>query len=246
MIDIIGAISLTATFALYVAILTIAIPLDTTLRPRVAAGAAAWFAGVGSLAALGVFSREITGTATLGVVILTPIMLFLIASARSAAVRRLALSTPLALLVALHAGRVFGLFFLLLLDAGRLPPTFAMSAGWGDIAVSVAALPLAWAIQHQVTGWRPLTFIWNLLGFADLVTAVTLGVGSAANSPVRFIFESPNSGALASLPWVLIPGVLVPLYLLMHLAIFGQLARATAERRGTPEGGGLAWQSSGR
>ena len=246
MIDIIGSITLTALFAVYVAILTIAIPIDSALRPRFAAAVAAWFAGVGFLAAFGVFSREIIGTVALGMAILTPIILFLVASARSSTVRRLALSTPLAVLVALHAGRALGVFFLLLFEAGRLPPTFAMAAGWGDIAVSVAALPLAWAIQHQVTGWRPLTFAWNLLGFADLVTAVTLGVGSAANSPLRFIFESPNSGAVASLPWVLIPGVMVPLYLLMHFAIFGQLVRATVARRHPPHDGGLAWQSSGR
>lgn len=67
---------------------------------------------------------------------------------------------------------------------------------------------------------------WNVLGFVDLLTAVTLGVGSAPNSPVRFIFESPNSGAIGSLPWLLIPGVLVPLYLLTHVAIFAQLGRA--------------------
>jgi hypothetical protein len=31
----------------------------------------------------------------------------------------------------------------------------------------------------------------------------------------------------ASLPWVMIPAVLVPLYLLTHLAIFAQLARVS-------------------
>jgi hypothetical protein len=82
---------------------------------------------------------------------------------------------------------VLGMFFVLLFDAGRLPPTFALTAGWGDIAVAAAAVPLAWAIRHQASRWRPLTFASNILGFADLVTAVTLGVGSAPNSPVRFI-----------------------------------------------------------
>jgi hypothetical protein len=67
-----------------------------------------------------------------------------------------------------------------------------------------------------------------VLGFADLVTAVTLGIGSAPDSPVRFIYETPNSGAVASLPWVLIPAVLVPVYLITHLAIFVQLMRTTA------------------
>jgi hypothetical protein len=53
-----------------------------------------------------------------------------------------ALHTPLPALVGIHAARVFGVFFVLLFEAGRLPPTFALTAGWGDIAVAVAALPL--------------------------------------------------------------------------------------------------------
>jgi len=57
---------------------------------------------------------------------------------------------------------------------------------------------------------------------------VTLGVGSALNSPVRFIYETPNSGAVAALPWVLIPAVLVPVYLIAHLAVFAQVTRITA------------------
>jgi hypothetical protein len=69
-----------------------------------------------------------------------------------------------------------------------------------------------------------LTLAWNLFGFVDLLTAVTLGVGSASDSPARFIFESPSSDAVGFLPWLLIPGLLVPMYLLTHLMIFAQLA----------------------
>lgn len=234
MIDIIGAISLTALFGLCAALLITAIPVDTATRSRFATIAIAWFVCVTALAALGLFSANGVGTVAIGLAILTPIVLFLFAVARSSTARRVALQTSLAVLVTIHVGRVLGVFFLLLLEAGRLPPTFAMTAGWGDIGVAVAVLPLAWAIQHQVTAWRSLTLAWNLFGFADLVTAVTLGVGSAPNLPVRFIFESPNSGAVASLPWVIIPGVLVPLYLLTHLAIFAQLARAIAGKTALP------------
>ncbi len=112
------------------------------------------------------------------------------------------------MVVAIHAGRVLGLFFLLLLEAGRLPPTFARAAGWGDIGVAVAALPLAWAIRRKAAGWWTLTFAWNVIGLVDLLTAVTLGVGSAPNSPVRFIFERPDNGLVTSLPWALIPALL--------------------------------------
>ena len=231
MIDIIGAISLTAIFGLCCAVLIGAAPVETASRMRLSVLALAWFAAIGVLGATGVFSAAGFGTPVIGLAVLMPVVVFLVSAARSPAVRSVALHTPLPALVGIHAARVLGVFFVLLFEAGRLPPTFALTAGWGDIAVAVAALPLAWAIRHQISGWRPLTFAWNVLGFADLVTAVTLGVGSAADSPVRFIYETPNSGAVAALPWVLIPAVLVPVYLITHLAVFAQLTRTTAVMR---------------
>jgi hypothetical protein len=75
-----------------------------------------------------------------------------------------------------------------------------------------------------------MTLVWNLVGIADLVTAVTLGVGSA-DSPIRFIVESPNSGAIATLPWMLIPAAFVPMYLVSHLAVFAQLRAASTNGR---------------
>jgi hypothetical protein len=119
------------------------------------------------------------------------------------------------------------------LAEGRLPPTFATYAGWGDIGVAVLAVPLAWAVHARVAGWRALTLAWNTLGLLDLLVAVTLGVGSATASPLRFIHESPESSTMATLPWVLVPGFLVPVYVLTHLAIFAQLAaeRASTETR---------------
>ena len=42
------------------------------------------------------------------------------------------------------------------------------------------------------------------------------------------MFEQPGSGIMGTLPWFLIPGFLVPLYLITHLFIFARLLGATA------------------
>ena len=122
--------------------------------------------------------------------------------------------------------------FEVLCAVGRLPYTFAHSAGWGDLATGVLATPVIWAIRHHVTGWRWFTAAWNVLGLADLLAAVTLGVGSAPGSPLRFIYEAPGSGAIVTFPWVLVPAFFVPLYMLTHVAIFAHLAAParTSER----------------
>ncbi len=79
-------------------------------------------------------------------------------------------------------------------------------------------------VRRRAPYWRSATLLWNAIGFIDLVAAVTLGVGSAPDSPLRFIFEESVPGTMATLPWLLIPGFLVPVYLLTHLAVFAQIA----------------------
>lgn len=225
MLDILGAMTLTSIAALFVGALTLAGARDGVGRIRIALAATAWFLAIATLAASGVFSAPTTlGTTAIGAAVVTPIVAGLIAFARARSVRAFALGVPLAVLVAAHVGRLFGGFFVALHAAGRLPPTFALTAGWGDVLVAATAPPLAWAIHRRVRGWRSLALAWNAIAILDLVVAVSLGVGSAANSPVRVIFESPDTSALGALPWLMIPGFMVPLYILTHLAIFAQIA----------------------
>ncbi len=224
MLDIIASVVLTMLAVLFPAALIIASPLEGAHRRRLGAILLSWFVLVATLAAAGLFATA-NGTPAIGLAVVVPIIVGLIAARYSAAVRTLVSETPLPLLVGLHAGRLLGVFFLLLYAEARLPATFALTAGWGDIAVAAAAPVVAWAIYRRAAGWRGLALAWNTLGFADLVAAVALGVGSAADSPLRFIYEAGNSGTMSTLPWLLVPGFLVPLYLMTHLAIFHRLFR---------------------
>lgn len=226
MLDIIASVALTALAVLFSAVLILANPLAVSARRRLGFTLLLWFALVTALAAAGFFADPSSGTPAIGAAVVVPVIVGLIAFRRSAALKSLAQETPLALLVAVHAGRLLGVFFLLLYAAERLPPTFALAAGWGDIAVALAAPFVAWAVHRRTAGWRGFALTWNTLGFADLVLAVTLGVGSAAGSPAQFIHEAASSGTMTSLPWILVPGFMVPLYLMTHLAIFGRLRRS--------------------
>jgi len=145
------------------------------------------------------------------------------AGAGSTTVRTVAFGVPVAVLIALNATRVLGAFFFFLHADGRLPATFTSSAGWGDIVAGVLAVPVAWLARRRAPFWRPLALAWNAFALVDLVFAVALGIGSAPDSPVRFIFEDTATGTLGTLPWVLIPAFLVPLYVLTHVAVFARL-----------------------
>lgn len=229
MLDILGAMILAALAVVFIGVLAFAGTDDGRKRRGLALLGGAWFVAIAGLGAAGIFSRAPLGTPAIGAAVLLPLLVGLVVFRSTAGA--FARAVPLPTLIAIHAGRLFGAFFLLLYSAGRLPATFALTAGWGDILVGAAAVPLALAVHRRAGAWRPLTVLWSLIGTLDLLTAVTLGVGSAPNSPVRFIFEGPGGTAMASLPWLLVPGFFVPLYLLTHAAVFARLASVAREGR---------------
>jgi hypothetical protein len=225
MIDVMGAILLIAGAALLVGLLALGSGAPASRRNRFVGVVGAWFVVVVGLIGAGVFSRPpvMIAQASLGLAVLLPILAGVALLATSRGARELASGIPLPLLIAVHAGRLLGVFFLVLLAAGRLPQSFARSAGWGDITVALAALPVAWAAQRRIAGWRWLALGWNIVGIADLVIALTLGIGSAPRSPLQFIHESPGSAAITTFPWALIPTFFVPVFLLAHLILFRRL-----------------------
>ena len=225
MLDIIASVTLTTLAFLIPAVLIAASPLQAAARGRLAAGLLTWFVLLIAFGATGLFAVTNGGTPAVGAAVVLPVIVGLIAARYSAAVRAFIAEVPLAWLAAIHVGRLFAIFFLMLYAVGRLPQTFALVAGWGDILIAVAAPVVAWAIYRRAAGSRGLALTWNTLGFADLVLAVTLGVGSAVDSPVRFIYEAASSGTMSSLPWLIVPGFMVPLYLMTHLAIYHRLSR---------------------
>jgi len=239
MLDIVGTSLLTALAVTIVVTLALRLREGHGMtRARLAVGLSGWFVIAALLGMTGAFaSPALPVGVAVGIAVLAPV----IAGAGLVA-RTRGHGIPLTTLVAVHVGRVLGAAFLMLYSAGRLPYTFAHSAGWGDIATGVLAIPVVWAIQRRVGGWQWVTAAWNTLGMVDLLAAVTLGVGSAPGSLVRFNFEAPGSGAIVAFPWVLIPAFFVPLFLLTHIAVFAALAAPayTPGSESRPSSGGTA------
>jgi hypothetical protein len=228
MLDVLGTILLTALAVVLVTALVPSREGHGVSRARLAIGLSAWFVVAAVLDLVGAFaSPALPVGVAVGIAVFAPVII----GARLVA-RTGGFGIPLPILVAVHIGRVVGAAFLMLYAAGRLPSTFAHSAGWGDIATGVLAIPVVWAIQRRAAGWRWITGAWNVLGMADLLIAVTLAVGSTPGSLVRFIFEAPGSGAVVTFPWGLIPAFFVPLFLLTHVAIFADLAASARATQG--------------
>ena len=232
MLDVVGTVLLVALAALLVAVVAPVGDRPGVNRTGLGIGIAAWFVVAALLGAAGAFaSPALPVGVAVGLAVLAPVIIGF-----GVITRTHGLGVPMTTLVAVNAGRVLGSAFLLLHAAGRLPATFAHSAGWGDVTTGVLAIPVVLAIRNRVPGWKWYTAAWNLVGLADLVAAVTLGVGSAPGSMLRFIYETPGSGAIVQFPWVMVPAFFVPFYMLTHIAIFAGLAaseRVSADRLGS-------------
>ena len=111
------------------------------------------------------------------------------------------------LFIAVHTWRILGVAFLWGVSQGILDPAFGISAGVGDILVGVTAIPFAYFLRRGF-GWSKYALVvWNVLGIADLVMAVSLG-----------LITSPGFGisTMSTFPWILVPTLGVPLALVLH------------------------------
>ena len=223
MIDIIGSIALASLYATVLGVLAGLAPVSRSIRLAVWSGAALWGALIVAVAAFGWFGPGATGP--------VPGVALAFAAAVGGGIAawfllpgfgEALLSLPPAALVGLNAGRLLGAFFVLLYAAGRLPAPFAPAAGWGDVAVGALAVPLT-ALAAAGTLRAQWLRLWNALGALDLVVAVSLGVLSAPATPFRVFTQEPGTAAMGMLPWIMIPMLLVPLYLLIHLTVAAKL-----------------------
>jgi len=157
----------------------------------------------------------------IGIVVAVPLVTAALAAVLSPSFRRTALALPIDLLIGLNAFRVFGVFMLLLGVQGRIAGPFPYAAGLGDMITGALALPIVWAMARGSN--RLIAFRWNMFGALDLILALALGVTTGPGPLQIFGTGLPGPFPMLTLPWSLIPTVLVPFYLILHGIIYAQL-----------------------
>jgi hypothetical protein len=236
MLDVIGALLFGAIGVTFLVVLIGLAAIRPVSRFVAFAIAITWMSLIVTTAAAGGFANGVTGPLP------GPVLAFLILLITGSiawlawpSFRRAVLSIPLVALVGINGVRVVGILFLVLHVEGRLAAPFSTSAGWGDIIAGAIAIPLAALMAWKGTAPRWLLGTWNAIGILDLITAVTLGALSAPGTPFRIFTEAPGTDAMGTLPWVLIPTTLVPLFLLTHLVIAVRLRESHAAEVRTDE-----------
>jgi hypothetical protein len=224
--DLLSTIELTASAAIMIATLAFTLAATTRGRIEAAAALAAWFVLVVFLGATLVLN--VGPPPALAAAVILPVLAMCAAFFSFPSIKAAAMAMPLPALEAVHAARVLGISFVLLYAADRLPAPFAPIAGWG-----------AWAMSRFGARMRTLALVWNGLGMLDLVAAIGLGATSAPG-PIQIFAGPPDSGIMTTLPWILIPGFLVPSYFFIHIVILYRLSRRGAASIANPASGANA------
>ncbi len=183
---------------------------------------AAWFAVVAIFGAAGAFVAppgKPPLPIALGVVL--PLVAFFAALRLSGRFREFVLGIDLELIAAMQAWRWAGLGFLFLYSSHILPGFFALPAGLGDMAVGLTAPWMMLSLARRPGFASSAAFArWNWLGILDLVVAVSLGgLGGLLASSVS---GQATTAPMQSLPLLLIPAYLVPLFAMLHTAALMQ------------------------
>lgn len=193
-------------------------------RKLVAGLIAGWFTSVLLASALHVFKTDGSPAILLGLAVVTPLLLFALWFAASAGFREFLLSLNTRSLILTHSWRVAGYTFLVLYTYGILPGIFALPAGWGDITIGATA-PLV-ALKLANPKHRTSFILWQVLGMADLVTAVTMGTTAGLIHP-----NGVTTAAMTVLPLSLIPTFAVPLLFMLHVIAIAQARRWPKQER---------------
>src|SRR5215831_6255240 len=124
-------------------------------------------------------------------------------------------------IIRLNVWRLVGAVFLLLMLQGQMPALWAWPAGVGDILIGLAAFPVARRLDEP--GGINRAIVFNVLGLADLVVAIGLGITTSAGPTNRF-HTTPTSAMATHFPLALVPTFLVPLAFMLHLVSLWQLS----------------------
>lgn len=161
--------------------------------------------------------------------------LLLVSILRNAPLREWVMHLPIEALIAVHLTRFVGVYFLWLHTRGQLPASFAIPAGWGDIAAAATAGILL--LVRNVEAKRGWLLLWNTLALADILMVLSSGI--RISSADRFAVMDQ----LTQLPLSFLPTLIVPLILATHVLIYCRIWKHTNPRRNSnfesPAGVGL-------
>lgn len=232
MLDIVGFIVLTVYYTVAVGLVVALANVAPGYKLKIILAASAWLFLVAAVYASGGLKAGLLGPIPVNFVPFTILLGGLFGTwLVLPEIRRAMDSVPLQALIAVHSGRLAGIFFLLLYADSRLSAPFGPVAGVGDMVTGAIALLLSSMIMVGMPVRRWWIATWNAFGAFDLLAAIAIAALSAPGTPFRFFYDGSGTRVLATLPWIFAPALLVPLDLFFHFLIAKRLRSVSGEVR---------------
>ncbi len=157
--------------------------------------------------------------------VLIPPLAFLLAYHASPGLRAWVAGLDPVTVTATQAWRAIGAVFLFLWAMGELPAVFALPAGLGDLAVAAFAAYVTTRLARRAEGWRRSAR--RLIGFGLADFAVAFGIAALAAPGLPLAPPgAPWAPVMETLPMALIPGFVVPAFIVLHLIAWLKLGEA--------------------
>lgn len=183
---------------------------------------AGWVAALTVLAQKGFFSdfSKFPPRLVFALLIPFPVILFLTFSKTGTSIIKL---VPAHWLVFMQSFRIIVevlIWFAFL--ANKLPVQMSFEGRNFDVLTGILALPVGYFLLKRKGFSSKLAIAFNVAGIALLLNVLTLAVLSMP-SPIRYFMNEPSNSVVATFPFILLPGVLVPIAYSMHIFSLRQL-----------------------
>src|SRR5258705_3682647 len=104
----------------------------------------------------------------------------------------------------------------------KLPVQMTFEGRNFDVVTGVLALPVGYLLARRKTHSRKLVLVYNIAGLLLLLNILVIAVLSMPTS-IRYYMNEPANILVAEFPFILLPGVLVPIAYGLHILSLRQL-----------------------
>jgi hypothetical protein len=114
------------------------------------------------------------------------------------------------------------LLLLLAFINNRIPVQMTFEGRNFDILTGILALPVGYALSKRKSFAPGLAIAFNVTGILLLINILVIAVLSMP-TPIRYFMNEPSNTLVGLFPYILLPGVLVPIAYTMHIFSLRQL-----------------------
>ena len=106
--------------------------------------------------------------------------------------------------------------------AGKLPVQMTFEGRNFDVLTGILALPVGYILARKKTNAPKLAIAFNIVGIILLLNILVIAVLSMPTS-IRYFMNEPSNTLVGQFPFILLPGVLVPIAYTMHIFSLRQM-----------------------